>query len=1030
MKKVQHGILGITLLFIVSAFTCTAFAYECVAPPAAQNCLQCHSRSNIHAFHFTQIGLTDPAECLLCHNGGTGSPCRTNTGPGPVETSGCANCHSQCYEVQNHIPRGGNCTDCHVQTNEDIDDDCDGICNPGVSDVSCTGSDNCPSTPNGPNLGTCTKGVKGRTCIADYQCGTGGVCSTNQEDTSPAGGNGVGDACDCEGNFDCDLDQDGTDAAVFKKSFGRSTLSGNPCTYDNPCYGNFDGDSDSDGTDSAVFKSDFGRTSLTNPCPAAGRPVGVLFTVHGGTDTNVDQYIWDTGVQQFSYDPNNSVYKLAIWNPAYWDFVLTAESSLKFMAKYDFEYPRIGGTDPFGGLTLDQLSDMETELENDSHNIDFATDWAGWMCGDCIDHYPYPRFIYYGPDGPGVGTNCTYCGEGEPGGPWPGCDPNRYNVDGPIDRLLKQGVYRIIMVDLTVGGVRFSKTYDVKNMSQKRLDEWKNTYGITVPLLWVNDYSDLMKRSYPILPAGWTRSTGALPTQDSEVLLNGSPNPVAADPDLATLQREAIEASFSGTVSDANTGVIILNHAINDLDEVFDPKLNDTVVLNENIKDQLVALHPTMDPDNIIGARMGVKELNPEAEHSLLERTIFMRGENLGHQYLYETTKEFPSSAGYPNPSDPRGKFHPWGYLYWDAIDYLVNTKGVQHIVVGFTQIITSSALDMVEIPNQIGKEIGIKNWALWSVGDFTRYPVVGHPFADYWGNWVYQDCGEWELLFDGGTSQIAGGGTNPVSLEPGAKLVGQTSGATGIIKQVAVESGSWAGGNAAGRIVLKDLVGSFSDNETIRDDKTPFGNALANGTETQTLSSDCCFVMGGCADDPLPRPYPAPRLTPLPDRAHDLDPSLAYDLSDFGHLGYDPLVGAPDPNNPVQDQYTGTWEMYAPPDNDPRVGQLLAKQVVNAIIKPMVYLSNGEKEGTAVGQSVTFQATVVTGGTSPYTYAWSIKEAADPGWTTVGSNSTTWAWTPQAGDEGTYAVRCVVTDSKSQSGEIIWEGFGVTAAP
>jgi len=272
MEKVRYGILCITLLFSISAFTCTALAFECVAPTTTQNCFQCHTRSAIHNFHFG-LGLTDPAECLLCHNGDAGSPCRTNTGPAPVETSGCANCHSECYEVQNHIPREGGCVACHVQTNLDIDDDCDGICNPGVSDVTCTGSDNCPSTPNGPNLGTCTKGVKGRTCIADYQCGTGGVCSMNQEDTSPAGGNGVGDACDCEGNFDCDLDQDGTDAAVFKKSYGRSTISGNECTYDNPCYGNFDGDQDADGTDAAVFKSDFGRSGLSgNPCPKCDTP--------------------------------------------------------------------------------------------------------------------------------------------------------------------------------------------------------------------------------------------------------------------------------------------------------------------------------------------------------------------------------------------------------------------------------------------------------------------------------------------------------------------------------------------------------------------------------------------------------------------------------------------------------------------------------------------------------------------------------------------------------------------------------------
>ena len=37
---------------------------------------------------------------------------------------------------------------------------------------------------------------------------------------------------------------------------------------------------------------------------------------------------------------------------------------------------------------------------------------------------------------------------------------------------------------------------------------------------------------------------------------------------------------------------------------------------------------------------------------------------------------------------------------------------------------------------------------------------------------------------------------------------------------------------------------------------------------------------------------------------------------------------------------------------------------------------------------------------------------------------------TPQSGDEGTYAVSCTVTDSLSQSGEVTWQGFTVTAAP
>ena len=89
----------------------------------------------------------------------------------------------------------------------------------------------------------------------------------NQEDDLPSpDGNGIPDACDCEGNFDCDGDCDGTDAATLKTDFGRSTFD-DPCESSNPCKGDFDCDSDCDGTDAALFKQDFGRSSFNNPCP-------------------------------------------------------------------------------------------------------------------------------------------------------------------------------------------------------------------------------------------------------------------------------------------------------------------------------------------------------------------------------------------------------------------------------------------------------------------------------------------------------------------------------------------------------------------------------------------------------------------------------------------------------------------------------------------------------------------------------------------------------------------------------------------
>ena len=54
--------------------------------------------------------------------------------------------------------------------------------------------------------------------------------------------------------------------------------------------------------------------------------------------------------------------------------------------------------------------------------------------------------------------------------------------------------------------------------------------------------------------------------------------------------------------------------------------------------------------------------------------------------------------------------------------------------------------------------------------------------------------------------------------------------------------------------------------------------------------------------------------------------------MSEYGHLGYDPDLGKPDPEQPVQDQYTGTWTYYRPPNDDPRVGELLAKHVLQAL--------------------------------------------------------------------------------------------------
>jgi hypothetical protein len=216
-----------------------------------------------------------------------------------------------------------------------------------------------------------------------------------------------------------------------------------------------------------------------------------------------------------------------------------------------------------------------------------------------------------------------------------------------------------------------------------------------------------------------------------------------------------------------------------------------------------------------------------------------MRGENLGDAWLYETD------------ALPQGK---WGYLYWDALERL-KRRGVEHIVVAFPQIMVDSVLNLVEVPNQIAKELGYRTWRDFSRLDFAAYPGVGHPFADYWGNWVDTHC------------PAPRSGVSPVP---------------------------------------------------------------------------CCFEMGACADG---RPYPPPRTTPLDQPRDDLDPSLAYDVPAYGHLGYDPARGPPNDTAPVQDQYRGTWVMWRPPNDDPEVGRFLADKLVEHLRR-----SRGAAAAPAIG--------------------------------------------------------------------------------
>ncbi len=165
---------------------------------------------------------------------------------------------------------------CSGGETEGCDDNCTFIPNPGQEDEGDSDGagdvcDNCPVHPNATLLGTCVKQhnptlvlVIGGDCAVDAECtGPSEFCDLNQLDSNS---NGQGDICECEGNFDCDDNVDGSDAIIFKAEYGRSPYS-NPCTEENPCPADFDQDGDVDGSDALKFKEDFGRSEFDDPCP-------------------------------------------------------------------------------------------------------------------------------------------------------------------------------------------------------------------------------------------------------------------------------------------------------------------------------------------------------------------------------------------------------------------------------------------------------------------------------------------------------------------------------------------------------------------------------------------------------------------------------------------------------------------------------------------------------------------------------------------------------------------------------------------
>jgi len=202
----------------------------------------------------------------------------------------------------------------------------------------------------------------------------------------------------------------------------------------------------------------------------AQEKIGVLFIHHGGFEEYSEKNLFDASAQLFAVRPDHPVHKWVLFNSAGWDTVLNAGNAPKELGKYSWEYERIGGLDPFPGNTDTLVTQLNDQLQTRAWaGTEFVVDFTGWMQPDNIENFSYPRFLYNAPSyiapfsmtGQTAETisGITYCGEDEIGGPWVGCDSERYNVDGPAERFITAGVDRIIAIDLTTSGVRFFKRW-------------------------------------------------------------------------------------------------------------------------------------------------------------------------------------------------------------------------------------------------------------------------------------------------------------------------------------------------------------------------------------------------------------------------------------------------------------------------------------------------------------------------------------------------------------------------------------------
>lgn len=102
-------------------------------------------------------------------------------------------------------------------------------------------------------------------------------------------------------------------------------------------------------------------------------------------------------------------------------------------------------------------------------------------------------------------------------------------------------------------------------------------------------------------------------------------------------------------------------------------------------------------------------------------------------------------------------------------------------------------------------------------------------------------DADEWHTAVLGGGRKVipfSGGGTTEIVV--GDTITGATSGATAFVEQVLEYSGTWAGGDAAGFFIVRDVVGTFGS------ENVKVGSGTDDATVTAAVNHTVSIIDSG----------------------------------------------------------------------------------------------------------------------------------------------------------------------------------------